>query len=126
MRGIPDTLSMLMARLRDTGARRLYGTGGWQPAWLPLFRRASRVYVALDRDATDQAIVLTRTFGTRGRVLIPPETLVRKAISTTGCGWEQRVILPRSGRFWNGRSRRVPPPGRFRSSSCHRTWRLGI
>ena len=49
--------------------------GGWQPAWLPLFRRASRVYVALDRDATDRAITLARTFGTRGRVLIPPEDL---------------------------------------------------
>jgi hypothetical protein len=46
-----------------------------QPAWLPLFRRASRVYVALDRDATDRAIALARTFGTRGRVLIPPEDL---------------------------------------------------
>jgi hypothetical protein len=33
------------------------------------------VYVALDRDATDQAITLARTFGTRGRVLIPPEDL---------------------------------------------------
>jgi hypothetical protein len=29
------------------------------------------VYVALDRDATDRAIALARTFGTRGRVLIP-------------------------------------------------------
>ena len=42
---------------------------------LPLFRRAGRVYVALDRDATDRAIALARTFGTRGRVLIPPEDL---------------------------------------------------
>ena len=31
--------------------------------------------VALDRDATDRAIALARTFGTRGRVLIPPEDL---------------------------------------------------
>jgi hypothetical protein len=37
--------------------------------------RAGRVYVALDRDATDRAIALARTFGTRGRVLIPPEDL---------------------------------------------------
>jgi len=29
--------------------------------------------VALDRDATDRAIALARTFGTRGRVLILPE-----------------------------------------------------
>jgi hypothetical protein len=33
------------------------------------------VYVALDRDATDHAISIARTFGTRGRVLIPPEDL---------------------------------------------------
>jgi len=68
-------LSVLGTGLRDRGACGLYGTGGWQPAWLPLFRRASRVYVALDRDATDRAIALARTFGTRGRVLTPPEDL---------------------------------------------------
>ena len=33
------------------------------------------MYVALDCDATDRAIALARTFGTRGRVLIPPEDL---------------------------------------------------
>jgi hypothetical protein len=33
------------------------------------------VYVALDRDATDRAIALASTFGSRGRVLIPPEDL---------------------------------------------------
>ena len=73
--GIPDTLSVLVAGLKDTGACGLYGTSGWQPAWLPLFRRAGRVYVALDRDATDRAIALARTFGARRRVLIPPEDL---------------------------------------------------
>ena len=31
--------------------------------------------MALDRDATDRAIVLARTFGTLGRVLVPPEDL---------------------------------------------------
>ena len=31
--------------------------------------------MALDRDATDRAIALARTFGSRGRVLIPPEDL---------------------------------------------------
>jgi hypothetical protein len=36
------------------------------------------VYIALDRDTTDQAIALARTFGTRGRVLVPPEDLVPK------------------------------------------------
>jgi hypothetical protein len=73
--GIPDTLSVLAAGLRDTGVCGLYGTGGWQPAWLARFRRASRVYVALDRDAIDRAISIARTFGIRGRVLIPPEDL---------------------------------------------------
>ncbi len=33
------------------------------------------MYVALDRDATDRVIALARTFGARGRVLIPPEEL---------------------------------------------------
>jgi hypothetical protein len=73
--GIPDTLSVLLAGLKDTGACGLYGTDGWQPAWLPLFRRIARVYVALDRDATNRAVALARTFGIRGRVLIPPEEL---------------------------------------------------
>ena len=70
--GIPDTLSVLAAELKDTGACCLYGRGGWQPAWLPLFRRTGLVYVALDRDASERAIALGRTFGTGGRVLIPP------------------------------------------------------
>jgi hypothetical protein len=42
---------------------------------LPLFRRTGRVYVALDRDATDRVVALARGFGTRGRVIIPPEEL---------------------------------------------------
>jgi len=37
--------------------------------------KPSGVYVALDRDATDRAIALARNFGTRERVLIPPEDL---------------------------------------------------
>jgi hypothetical protein len=73
--GIPDTLSILVAGLKETGACGLYGTGGWQAAWLPLFRRAGRVYVALDRDATERASALAHMFGARGRVLIPPEEL---------------------------------------------------
>ena len=73
--GLPDTLSARAAGLKETGACGLYGTGGWQTTWLPLFRRAGRVYVALDRDATDRAIALARTFGTRRRVFIPPEEL---------------------------------------------------
>ena len=63
-RGIPDTLSALAAGLRDTGA--------------------SRVYVALDRDATDRAIALARTFGTRGRSSSRRRTSGRRATSTTG------------------------------------------
>ena len=73
--GIPDTLSVLVAGLTDTGACGLYGTDGWRPGWLPLFRRTARVYIALDRDASDRAIALARMFGTRGRVLMPPEEL---------------------------------------------------
>ena len=64
--GIPDTLSVLAAGHRNAGACGLYGTGGWQLAWLPLFRRAGRVYVALDGYATDRAIALARTFGPAG------------------------------------------------------------
>jgi hypothetical protein len=77
--GIPDTLSVLLAGLKETGACGLYGTSGWQSTWLPLFRKARRMYVALDRDATERGIALARTFGTRGRVLIPPEDLGPKS-----------------------------------------------
>jgi hypothetical protein len=92
LRGIPDTLSVLAAWLRDAGACGLYGTGAWQLGWLLLFRRAGRVYVALDRDATDRAIALARTFGTRGRVLI------------LGLKGDLNDWLPVGGK---GRSRRV-------------------
>ena len=68
-------LSVLISWLRDTGTCGLYGTGGWQPAWLPLFRRAGRVYVA-PRPRRDRPGYRPRgTFGTRGRVLTPPEDL---------------------------------------------------
>ena len=33
----PDTISVLVTGLRDTGMCGLYGTGGWQPAWPPQF-----------------------------------------------------------------------------------------
>ena len=33
----------------------------------------------LDRDTTDRAIVLARTFGSRGRLLVPPEDLGPKS-----------------------------------------------
>jgi hypothetical protein len=95
--GIPDTLSVL----RDTGACWLYCTGGWQPAWLPLFRRAGRVYVALERDATDRALALARVFGTCGRVLIPPEDLGPKGDLNDWLRVGAKAILPRFGRFWS-------------------------
>jgi hypothetical protein len=66
---------VLGTALPDTGACGLYRIGGWPSAWLLLFRRTGRAYVALDRDATDRAIALARTVETRGRVLVPPEDL---------------------------------------------------
>jgi hypothetical protein len=60
-------LSVLVSWLRDTGACGLYGTGGWQPVWLPLFRRAGRVFVALDRDATDRVVALADVRDPRAR-----------------------------------------------------------
>ena len=118
--GIPDTLSVLVSGLRDAGVCGPYGTGGWQPTWLPLFRRASRVYVALDRDATDRAIALARTFGTRGRVLIPPEGLGPKGdlndwlrVGAKGDLAEFRSILERalatSPTPWALQIERLPP-----------------
>jgi len=73
--GIPDTLSIMLANLKGFGVVGIYGMQAWKDSWLGLFRRAQVVYVALDRDATDKAIQLARKFGTRGRVLIPPEIL---------------------------------------------------
>ena len=61
------------------------------------------MYVALDRDATDRAIALARTFGTRGRVLIPPEDLEPKGdlndwlrVGAKGDLAEFRLILERA------------------------------
>jgi hypothetical protein len=53
-RGSSDTLSVLVSRLREIGACGLYRIGGWQPASLPLFRRADWMYIEIDRDATDR------------------------------------------------------------------------
>ena len=115
-----------MAGLRDTGACGLYGTSGWQPAWLPLFRRTARVYIALDRDAIDRAIALARTFGIRGRVLIPRGTLGRRAISMIGYESGASAMPPCSSRCSNGPSQQVQPLGPSRSNGYHRTWRPGI
>ena len=124
--GIPDTLSVLVAGLKDTGACGLYGTGGWQPAWLPLFRRGGRVYVALDRGATDRAIALARTFGTRGRVLIPPEDLGPKGdlndwlrVGAKGDPAAFRSVLERSLA-----TSATLGPSRF--NGCRLTWCPGI
>gem|GEM_PF-1579806 len=70
--GIPDTLSVLAGGLPACG---IYGTQGWRDGYRALFRSASRVYVAMDRDAQDAAIAIASAFGTRGRVLVPPEAL---------------------------------------------------
>jgi DNA primase len=70
--GIPDALSVLLAGIPACG---IYGTQGWAHEYQPLFRRSRRVYVALDRDATDRAIAIAKDFGVRGRVLVPPQDL---------------------------------------------------
>jgi len=70
--GIPDTLSVLLAGVPACG---IYGTQGWTREYQPLFRRCRRVYVALDRDATDRSIAIAKDFGVRGRVLVPPQDL---------------------------------------------------
>jgi hypothetical protein len=75
LRGILGTPSGLAAGVRDADACGPYSTGGCQPARLPLFRRTGRVYVALERDATDRAVALARTFGTRGASSFPREEL---------------------------------------------------
>jgi hypothetical protein len=77
--GIPDTVRVRF-RLQDTGTCGLYGTGAWQPPWLSLFRRVSRVYVVLDRDATSRAIVLARTFGPAGASSSRRRSLATEAI----------------------------------------------
>jgi hypothetical protein len=117
---------VLASGLRDSGACGLYGTGGWPPAWLPFFRRVGRVYVALDRDATDRAIALVRTFGTRGRVLIPSEDLGPKGdlndwlrVGAKGDPASFHSILERA-------LPTSPTPWASRSSGYHRTWRPGI
>lgn len=70
--GIPDTLSVLLSGVPACG---IYGTQGWAREYQPLFRRCRRVYVALDRDATERAIAVAKNFGVRGRVLVPPQDL---------------------------------------------------
>ena len=70
--GIPDTLSVLSSGVPACG---IYGTQGWAREYQSLFRRCRRVYVALDRDATERAIVVAKDFGVRGRVLVPPQEL---------------------------------------------------
>jgi hypothetical protein len=73
--GIPDTLSVLRAGIPACG---IYGAQGWREVYRAKFRRCERVYVALDRDATDKSTALAREFGVRGRVIVPPEDLGAK------------------------------------------------
>ncbi len=113
--GIPDTMSAMLAKLPDTGACGMLGTQGWQDDWLRLFRRAGRVYVALDRDAELRAIDLARGFGTRGRVLRLPETLGPKGdLNDWFCGPAERdperfrIPAPRGDRKRASRRTRWP------------------
>ncbi len=73
--GIPDALSVLRTGIPACG---LYGAQGWREVYRVKFRRCERVYVALDRDATDKSTALAREFGVRGRVIVPPEDLGAK------------------------------------------------
>lgn len=73
--GIPDTLSALLASPPGTGACGIFGTEGWRTEFLAFFRAARRVSVIMDRDATEQAIDIAMAFGTRGRVIVPPDEL---------------------------------------------------
>ena len=76
--------------------------------------------MALDRDATDRAIALARTFGSRGRVLIPPEDLGPKGdlndwlrVGAKGDAAAFRSILERvlatSPTPWTLQIQRLPP-----------------
>jgi len=78
------------------------------------------VYVALDRDATDRAIALAGTFGTRGRVLVPQEDLGPKGdlndwlrVGAKGDPAAFRSILERaraaSATPWALQIQRLPP-----------------
>jgi hypothetical protein len=80
------------------------------------------VYVALDRDATDGAIALARTFGTRGRVLIPPEDLGPKGdlndwlrVGAKGDPAAFRSVLEPA-------LATSLTPWASRSRGCHRNW----
>jgi hypothetical protein len=50
----------------------IMGKSGFNRAWIPRFDRFERVYVALDPDATSQAVEVARLFGDRGRVVSLP------------------------------------------------------
>ena len=76
--------------------------------------------VALDRGVTDRAIALARTFGARGRVLIPPEDLGPKSdlndwlrVGAKGDPATFRFILQRalatSATPWALQIQRLPP-----------------
>lgn len=87
----------MLAKIPETGACGIMGTQGWQDEWLRLFRPASRIHVALDRDAEIKAIDVARAFDTRGRVLVLPESLGPKATSTTGSAGPASATPANSG-----------------------------
>jgi len=53
----------------------LMSKDGFNPAWAVRFERFPLVYVALDPDATRQAVEIAALFGVRGRVVILPDKL---------------------------------------------------
>ena len=81
---------------------------------------AGRVFIALDRDATERAVALARRFGTCGRVLIPPEDLGPKGdlndwlrVGAKGDPAAFRSLLERALATcptpWTLQIRRLPP-----------------
>jgi DNA primase catalytic core len=69
--GILDAMS---AELAGLPACAVFGTNGLKEQHLAKFRRCSRIYVCFDRDATQKAATAACMFGTRGRVVILPDS----------------------------------------------------
>jgi len=69
--GILDAMS---AELAGLPACAVFGTNGFKERWVDKFRRCLRVYVCFDRDATRKAAETACLFGTRGRVVVLPDS----------------------------------------------------
>jgi len=69
--GILDAMS---AELAGLPACAVFGTNGFKDRWVDRFRRCRRVYVCFDRDATRKAAEIACLFGTRGRVIVLPDS----------------------------------------------------